>query len=175
MTRKGTSVAAVALLLAAPVFARQAGDSAAPQAPGRFQAAVIGGAGSYTYFDNIPYPRAVIGTETCSFCGGRYGLFAGYRHFFPPGPVSRYKSSDLFDAGLRIQGRSRVAAFFDVGFAAGHARFGTRGIATAGGVLGVGAVIRAGEYLYVRPQVRLYVMSEAYFATGAEVGVGWRF
>ncbi|MBZ5586636.1 MAG: porin family protein [Acidobacteriia bacterium] len=163
---------ASAFLLCAPSFAQRENP--------RYEVGFRAGAGAYSYIDNSAYTRAVVGLEACAFCGGRYALFGAYSHFLAPGPPSRYKSADLLHTGLRIQGRRRVSPFFDVGIAAGYSRFlwgagATRSITTAGVGLGAGVAFRTAKGPYIRPQVRLSIMSEAYLAASAEIAIGWRF
>ncbi len=164
-------LAASASLLCAPLFAQTENP--------RYEAGFTAGVGAYSYFDDHAHARAVFGAELCAFCGGRYALFGDYRHFLAPGAPSGYRSADLVNAGLRIQGRGRVSAFFDVGFAAGSSRYswrsGVKAMGTAGAGLGGGVTFRTAKGLYIRPQVRIYVMSEAYVAAETEVGIGWRF
>ena len=172
MTRNILVATASAILLCAPSFAQT-------EKP-RYEVGFRAGAGGYSYIDDNPYTRAVLGLEACAFCGKRYALFGAYSHFLAPGPPSRYKSADLFNTGLRIQGRRRVSPFFDVGFAAGYSRFlwgasTIRSMTTAGIGLGTGVAFRTAKGLYIRPQVRLFIMSEAYAAASAEIAIGWRF
>ncbi len=171
MKRSILAAAASLFLLCATSFA---------QAENRkYEVGFKAGVGGYAYFDNRAPARTVIGVETCAFCSGRYALFASYSRFAAPGAPSRYQSADLVNAGLRIQGRRRVSPFFDVGFAAGTSRFlwgaSTRSINTAGAALGFGVAFRTAKGLYIRPQFRLNVMSEAYVASSAEIAIGWRF
>jgi hypothetical protein len=141
----------------------------------RFEAGFRGGAGEYGYIDDAGHTRAVVGLEVCAYRGGRHALFGGYSHFLPPGAPSGYGAADLVEGGLRIQSRRQVHPFFDVGVALGHSRFRTRAFTTAGVALGAGVMIPAGRRLYLRPQGRLYVMSQSYIAVAAEIGIGWRF
>ncbi len=172
MTRNLLVAAASAFLICTPSFAQAENP--------RYEVGFRAGAGGYSYIDDHPYTRGVFGFEACAFCSGRYALFGAYSHFWAPGSPSRYKSADLLNAGLRIQGRGRISPFFDVGFAAGYSRFlwgasATKAIGTAGVGLGAGVAFRTGKGLYIRPQVRLYAMSEAYAAGSAEIAIGWRF
>ncbi len=146
----------------------------------RYEVGFRTGAGGYSYLDDRPYMRGMFGVEVCAFCSGRYALFGAYSHFLAPGSPSRYKSADLLNTGLRIQGRGRISPFFDVGFAAGYSRFlwgagATKAIGTAGVGLGAGVAFRTAKGLYIRPSVRLNAMSEAYVAASAEIAIGWRF
>jgi hypothetical protein len=133
------------------------------------------GAGSFSYIDDRSHARGLLGAEACAFCGGRYALFGTYTHYLAPGGGSSYKAADLFNVGLRIQGRRKVSPFFDVGFAAATSRFGAETGSMAGGGFGAGVAFRTERGLYIRPQFRLYVLSEAYIAPSAEIAVGWRF
>ncbi len=146
----------------------------------RYEAGFKAGAGGYSYIDDHAYTRSMFGAEACAFCGGRYALFGAYSHFLAPGAPSGYRSADLLNTGLRIQGRGRVSPFFDVGFAAGYSRFlwgasTIRSVTTAGVGLGAGVAFRTAKGLYIRPQLRMSVMSEAYAAASAEIAIGWRF
>jgi hypothetical protein len=172
MKRSLTAAAALLFPLCALSFAQA-------EEP-RYEAGFKAGAGSYSYLDDRAGTRGVLGVEACFFCAGRYGLFAAYNHFLAPGRPSSYESADLLNLGLRIQGRGRVSPFFDVGFAAGNSRYAeyiryTRSTTTAGAGLGAGVAFRTAKGLYIRPQVRVYVMSEAYVASSVEVAAGWRF
>jgi hypothetical protein len=145
----------------------------------RYELGFHGGVGQYSYTDDKGYNRGVLGAEGCAFCGGRYALFGSYSHFLAPGHSSAYHSADLMNSGLRIQGRGRVSAFFDVGFAVGFSRFGYGGyrreLTTAGAALGGGVTFRFAKGLYIRPQVHVSAMSSYYLAAGAEMAIGWRF
>lgn len=172
MTRSSLPAATLLFSLCAPCFA-QAENA-------RFEAGVKAGAGSYSYLDDRAGTRGVLGVEACAFCGGRYALFAAYNHFLAPGQPSSYESADLLNVGLRIQGSRRVSPFFDAGFAAGNSRYSgryrpARSTTTAGAGLGAGVTFRTAKGLYFRPQVRVYIMSEAYIASTAEIAIGWRF
>lgn len=149
----------------------------------RYEVGFSVGAGGYSHYDDVAHTRAVLGLEACTFCNGQYALFGSYSRFLAPARASGYRSADLFNVGLRIQGRRWVSPFFDIGLAAGNSRFpGWRGgrsttesINMAGAAFGTGVTFRTAKGLYVRPQFRLYIMSELYFAGSAELAVGWRF
>jgi hypothetical protein len=142
---------------------------------------IQGGAGGYAYIENSHAGvRGVVGVEVCALCGGRFAIFGEYNHFLPPTGNSGYQSAELFGGGLRIQGRGRVRPFFDAGFAAGKSNYAMysgspRTYTTAGATLGFGVMIPAGRSFYIRPQLRLSMMSEQYLAASAQVGIGWRF
>lgn len=153
--------------------------SAWAQDNSRFEAGLKGGAGQYSYIDDSSNTRGVVGVEVCAYCAGRFALFGGFSHFTPPVARSGYQAADLVEGGLRIQGRRLVRPFLDVGVAVGQSRHswgdGTRAFTTAGAALGAGVMIPVGPHLYVRPQARLYIMSQQYFAVAGEIGLGWRF
>ena len=137
---------------------------------------IKGGAGAYGA-DEGSRSFGHVGVEVCAYCGGRYSIFGEYGHWLSSGQLraGQIDSADLFGVGLRIQGRRRVRPFFDIGLAVGRDNF-VRDVRTnAGVVLGGGVMVPVGKHLYLRPQVRLYGMSEFRAAASAEVGFGWRF
>ncbi len=163
--------AAGALLVCTPLLAQA-------ERP-RYELGVRAGVGNYEAYEDSSPSRAVIGVEGCAFCSGRFGLFGSYSHLFAPGSGG-YRSAELLQTGLRIQGRGRVSAFFDAGLAAGYSRHtwgagSSKGTGAVGGCLGTGVAFRTAKGLYIRPQARLSIMSDLYFAASAEVAVGWRF
>jgi hypothetical protein len=173
MTRKLLVACVSVFLLCTPL-------SAQTDEP-RYEVGVKAGVGDYSYFGNVSNTRAVFGFETCIFCDSRYALFGTYIHLQAPELSSRYQSADLFSIGLRIQGRGMISPFFDAGFLAGNSRsreyrYGTKeSTATAGLGLGAGVAFRAKKGIYVRPQLRMGVMSKSYVAVSGEIAIGWRF
>ena len=148
---------------------------------------LIGG-GAFAVSDQAA-PRGQAGVEACVFCSGRFGLFGEYSHWFSGNGArsffgtDRVASADLAGAGLRIQSRTRLRVFFDVGVVAGRDEHTTdRGGAIGGVVLGAGLEIPWGQHWYVRPQVRAYGLSphtlegvDAHWAMSGSAGIGYRF
>lgn len=146
------------------------------------------GGGAFATSSGSSAGRGQVGAEACLFCSGRAALFAEYNHWYSSGATpafsfDRVMSADLAGAGLRIQGRSRVRVFFDVGAVAGRDEhsFG-RGGALGGVVLGAGVEIPWGRHWYVRPQFRAYGLSphsleglDAHWAVSGGAGAGYRF
>jgi hypothetical protein len=128
-----------------------------------------------------------VGVEACAFCGGRFGFFGEYSHWFTTGATQGFnvsdvvRSADLGGGGLRIQGRGRIRPFVDFGVVGGrdsHGNYG--GGALGGGLVGGGVQIPFGEHLYIRPQVRAYGLSphtlegvDAHWAVSGLVGFGY--
>ena len=151
---------------------------AAAQTDTRYELGIHAGVGDYGYSDDTSRHRGVVGAELCAFCSSRRALFAEYSHWTTPSPSSStgYRAADSFGGGLRFQSSRRsVKPFFDAGAVVGSSRFGTRSRTTAGAVFGTGAKILAGQHVYIRPQARLYIMSQSYIAVEGGVGIGWRF
>jgi len=157
----------VVAYLSVPAWAQSGAD---------LEVGLKGGVGDYSSAEDSPGGRGVVGVEVCAFCAGKYALFGDYQHFFRPDNTrTSYKSAESFSAGLRIQGNRKVNPFFDVGVGVGKNRFGLTSLTTVGAAFGTGLRIPLGERAYVRPQLRLHVLSHGYLLGSAEVAVGWRF
>lgn len=130
------------------------------------------------------------GVQACLFCSGRFGMFAEYGHWFTGGgsgmyyATDRVKSADLAGAGLRIQTRSSIHFFFDVGLVGGEDQHTAmwRGGAIGGAVVGAGVQIPWREHWYLEPQFRVYGLSPhsleglgPHWAATGGVGIGYRF
>ena len=123
-------------------------------------------------------PYVMAGAEGCVLCRGRLGLFFEYNHWQLAGPRNNPVALDLGGGGLRIQGKGpRVRPFFDIGIAGGHAE-GTRKFYSSnvgGMVLGGGATVFVGKRWYVRPEVKMAVLSIGAVTAMFSTGVGYRF
>jgi len=125
---------------------------------------VTGGAGAFGDFGRNS-SGGEVGAEACLFCSGTYALFGEYTHWFS----GSSRTVNLGGGGIRIQGRSRVRPFIDIGAVGGedqHAGIGAI-------VLGTGVRIPLSEHWYVRPQFRFYGSIHA--AAIGSVGIGYRF
>jgi hypothetical protein len=149
----------------------------------------FGGGGAFAVSSGGAAALGQAGVEACVFCSGRFALFGEYSHWFSgngassPFAADRLSSADLDGAGLRIQSRTRLRIFFDVGVVVGEDQHATgRGGAIGGFVLGTGVEIPLGERVYIRPQFRAYGLSphslegvDAHWAASGGVGFGYRF
>ena len=156
------------------------------------QRAEIGGSiggGAFAVSSGGADARGQAGIEACLFCSGRLGLFGEFSHWFSRDATQsafgtdRVASADLGGAGLRIQGRGRVRVFFDVGAVAGRDEHVTGGGGAIGGiVVGSGVEIPWRQDWYIRPQVRVYGLSQhsieglgVHWAVSGGAGIGYRF
>jgi hypothetical protein len=130
--------------------------------------------------EDVGLPAFVsFGAETCVLCSGRFSIFGEYSHW-EKGNTGSILRVDILAGGLRIQGKGRVRAFFDVGGAGAwdqwQGYFGDRqSHGNPGVVLAGGALIPLRGNWYIRPQVRLYALAEIHIGLAATVGFGYRF
>jgi hypothetical protein len=147
----------------------------------------LAGAGGFTA-SGPTLAAGQVGVEACVFCTGRFGIFGEYSHWYTSGVAQGYNPSDvvrradLAGGGLRIQGRSRISPFVDLGLVGGRDEHGLagRGGGLGGLVVGGGLRIPLRGRWYIRPQIRAYGLSphtlegvDAHWAGSGLVGIGY--
>ena len=144
----------------------------------------IGGTIGHGSFNSMHGGFTTAGVEVCVDCGGRFGAFMEFSHWWLTPAGGQTSALNLAAGGLRIQGRNKyVRPFFDIGVSMGlydghphdyvhiSENFVTGGIA-----FGLGASVSIGSRLYVRPQVRVAGGAPNGVMVGtAGVGLGYRF
>jgi hypothetical protein len=172
-----------------------------------FELGALGGIGGVSILDapGVGGTFADVGMEFCALCGGRFAIFAEYRHLQRANDLAAAPSSarcfgdrgrlvacrpsgitdlDMGGAGMRIQRRSgAVRPFADVGAGGGRDRFWPTRSAVdekrshgMGGLLfGAGATVGVAQRWYLRPQLRGFFMSIDHAAVSAGLGAGVRF
>jgi len=156
------------------------GQSAARQQP-LSQIGVRVGVGGYSYADDQPGSRGLLGAEFSLGRGSRM-LFADYVSMSKPDASynTGYRRADVVTAGLRLRKRRDGAQpYFDIGAAIGNSRYERRAgavtkLVTSGVTLGVGVLVPKDRYFF-RIGAQMMVMSQYYFGGALSLAFGWRF
>jgi len=118
----------------------------------------------------------IAGAEGCAFCNRKTALFAEYNHYGLASGQTVIKNADIVSGGLRVQSTAeRFRPYFDIGIAGGQDHFLGKAHNFVGVAMGGGVAISLGKNWYVRPGVRLQLMSYLHYGLSAGVSAGYRF